>query len=105
MGQYAELKEKLSSIMAREDQGPLEMLAELGGDCYTRVKVRYYFLTEQRRLPLPLPLPQLVHAELNTPPMLPTRWSMSRAAAARTTIYEATVDEDLTEAMQSRGGC
>lgn len=42
MDQYAELKEKLSSIMAREDQGPLEMLAELGADCYTRVRVRCY---------------------------------------------------------------
>lgn len=40
MGQYAELKEKLSSIMVREEEGPLEMLADLGADCFAKVKVR-----------------------------------------------------------------
>lgn len=48
MGQYAELKEKLSSIMAREEQGPFEMLAELGADCHTRVKVLLVNRTERR---------------------------------------------------------
>lgn len=39
MGQYAELKEKLSSIMVREEDGPLEMLTDLGADCFAKVKV------------------------------------------------------------------
>ncbi|CAM9678573.1 unnamed protein product [Ascophyllum nodosum] len=37
--QYTKLKEKLSGILVREDQGPLEMLVELGADCHTRAKV------------------------------------------------------------------
>lgn len=40
MGQYAELKDKLSSIMVREEEGPLEMLTDLGADCFAKVKVR-----------------------------------------------------------------
>lgn len=40
MGQYAELKGKLSSIMVREEDGPLEMLTDLGADCFAKVKVR-----------------------------------------------------------------
>lgn len=40
MGQYAELKTKLSSIMVREEEGPLEMLTDLGADCFAKVKVR-----------------------------------------------------------------
>eukprot|EP00752_Nemacystus_decipiens_P012790 g11326.t1 len=39
MGQYAELKDKLSSIMVREEEGPLEMLTDLGADCFAKVKV------------------------------------------------------------------
>lgn len=39
MGQYAELKGKLSSIMVREEEGPLEMLTDLGADCFAKVKV------------------------------------------------------------------
>lgn len=38
-GQYAELKQKLSGIMVREDDGPLEMLSDLGADCFTKVQV------------------------------------------------------------------
>lgn len=40
MGHYAELKTKLSSIMVREEEGPLEMLTELGADCFAKAKVR-----------------------------------------------------------------
>ncbi|CAN0119048.1 unnamed protein product [Hapterophycus canaliculatus] len=39
MSQYAELKDKLSSIMVREEEGPLEMLTDLGADCFAKVKV------------------------------------------------------------------
>lgn len=39
MGQYAKLKEKLSGIMVREEDGPLEMLTDLGADCFAKVKV------------------------------------------------------------------
>lgn len=42
MGQYAELKGKLSSIMVREEEGPLEMLSDLGADCFAKVKVRNF---------------------------------------------------------------
>ncbi|CAN0505260.1 unnamed protein product [Ectocarpus sp. 12 AP-2014] len=40
MGQYADLKEKLSGIMVREEDGPLEMLTDLGADCFAKVKVQ-----------------------------------------------------------------
>lgn len=40
MGQYAELKTKLSGIMVREEDGPLEMLTDLGADCFVKVKVK-----------------------------------------------------------------
>lgn len=39
MNQYTELKEKLSNIMVREEEGPLEMLTDLGADCFAKVKV------------------------------------------------------------------
>lgn len=40
MANYAELKNKLSDIMVREEEGPLEMLTDLGADCFVKVKVR-----------------------------------------------------------------
>lgn len=39
MGHYAELTNKLSGIMVREDEGPLEMLTDLGADCFAKAKV------------------------------------------------------------------
>lgn len=45
-GQYTELKDKLSSIMVREEEGPLEMLTDLGADCFAKVKVRAFFSVE-----------------------------------------------------------
>ena len=42
MAHYAELKKKLSDIMVREDEGPLEMLTDVGADCFVKVKVRYH---------------------------------------------------------------
>lgn len=40
IGHYAQLKDKVADIMSREQPGPLEMMTDLGADCYTRVKVR-----------------------------------------------------------------
>lgn len=42
MGHYAELTNKLSSIMVREDEGPLEMLTDLGADCFAKAKVSVF---------------------------------------------------------------
>lgn len=39
MAHYADLKTKLSGIMVREEEGPLEMLTDVGADCFVKVKV------------------------------------------------------------------
>lgn len=39
MGHYAELKNKLLGIMVREEEGPLEILTDLGADCLAKVEV------------------------------------------------------------------
>lgn len=44
LGHYADLTSKLEGIMVREEEGPLEMLADLGADCHAKVEVR-----QQRR--------------------------------------------------------
>lgn len=43
MANYAELKKKVSGIMVREEEGPLEMLTDLGADCFVKVKVRPHY--------------------------------------------------------------
>lgn len=41
LGHYVELIGKLRGIISRQEQGPMEMVTDLGADCYTRVKVRW----------------------------------------------------------------
>lgn len=39
VGHYDDLTSKVKNIMVREDEGPLEMLADLGADCHAKVEV------------------------------------------------------------------